>query len=68
MMGIKITGLWVYHEGWDPGDVVVLAEVGGKWVEMLRESLPTPFSRVLQERGLHLKVERSDAVRSGQRE
>lgn len=39
-IGVKVTGIWLRGDG---NDVVVEAEIGGQWVEVIREHLATPY-------------------------
>jgi hypothetical protein len=64
-MGVEITGVWLRHEGRDPGIAVVLIAVGGKWVEVIRELDSGPYSVVVPVAEM---LNARDGARAGQGE
>ena len=51
---IKIEGLWLRREG---DHVVVLAEVDGNWVEVIREHVDGSFSHIVEPDGIALRAD-----------
>lgn len=54
-MATKITGVWLRREGGesDPkADAVVLLEIDGRWVEVIRERAAGNFSHICEEGGI----------------
>lgn len=54
---VPITGIWLRREGGenDVGTVVVLIEVAGAWVEVIREGVAGSYSHICEVGGIRAK-------------
>ena len=48
-MATEVTGIWLRREG---DDAVVLAEINGSFVEVIRERAEGPFSHIVEDDGM----------------
>lgn len=58
---ISITGLWLRREG---QHAVVLAEMGGEWIEVIRDLAEGPFSHIAEPAGIYARLEAARTVLS----
>jgi hypothetical protein len=53
LQSIAVDGIWLRREG---EYAVVLAELDGKWVEVIREHVEGPFSHIVEPDGIKAKA------------
>lgn len=55
--GVAITGIWLRQE--QLGAAVVLVEIGGKWIEIIRETEGGPYSHICEPAGIDAAIARA---------
>jgi len=56
---VLVRGIWLRREG---DHAVVLAEVDGEWVEVIREHVDGPFSHIVEPNGIRAKASSTESV------